>query len=228
MKISPILYVILTLPLCLKAWALDPDVATGSYSVEEKGFNLKHFDRMLDSQIRCEKFNGRILRGGQPDLNSDLWLDKLKANSVSLVVDLRKDASHETEKNKVARAGMDYVYLPLSTMSQNQDRNITVEETGACQSSNCAPHTDSTTFYRTKATIHVLALIRDALDEGRNIYIHCTRGQDRTGTIVALLRHCRQEDWDPEFKNYKGFLYPALKSHLKEVQEDEDYPALFN
>ena len=205
--------------------ATGADQATGSYDVEEEGFYLKHFDRSPDSDENCQTFNGLLLRGGQPDLKSNTWLEKIKDNDVSLVVDLRNDSDNSSEKNSLLKSGISYIKLPLTTFASNQARNLKVEEASPCFENNCTPTTTITEFYRTKASIYVLKKIRAAFANNKKVYLHCKRGQDRTGLIAGLLRHC--SNWETEFKNYKGYLYPALKSHLKEIKSDEEYEAIF-
>jgi protein tyrosine/serine phosphatase len=75
-------------------------------------------------------------------------------------------------------------------------------------------HTE--TFDRVDATLHVLKLANEFLDSNQRIYVHCQRGEDRTGVFVSLLRDLK-DNWKKEFSNYGGSYYTALKKHREDV-----------
>ena len=59
------------------------------------------------------------------------------------------------------------------------------------------------------------------------IYLHCMRGEDRTGLMVALLRNCQQNSqdkkpnnsWKSEFSEYGGAMYKPLQKLMTDVNK---------
>ncbi|MEZ4815313.1 MAG: tyrosine-protein phosphatase [Bdellovibrionota bacterium] len=195
------------------------DTPTGYYDKKESGFYQKNFDRSPDlSSSACKKFNELLLRGGKPEfkVSKETWIQKLMDNNVAIVFDLRKEnTDSQKEKERLNAEGIDYVKLPLKTEGSDQDAVLTIEEQKAVASGE-TPVTTKTILPRTEATLSILKKIEEALASNKRIYLHCQRGEDRTGTIVALLRNC--DEWRKEFIRYGGSLYPALAKHFKDVQ----------
>ncbi len=87
---------------------------------------------------------------------------------VKTVIDLRGPGERaERERALVESLGMRYVNIPLSGWRRPQD----------------------------EAVLRILALLADPA--ARPVLVHCRRGADRTGVIVALYR-ILYEGWDPE------------------------------
>ena len=49
------------------------------------------------------------------------------------------------------------------------------------------------------------------LGKGERVYVHCQRGEDRTGTFIRLLRACGEASRQ-EYRVYGGSKYAALDS----------------
>ncbi len=191
------------------------DTPSGSYSKKESGFYLGHFDRSPDLAGYIGKFDGNVVRGGQPNFNDGTtWINKLKDNSVALVIDLRKEGLSLTkERNDLKAAGISYVILPWNTDGSDQSPKLKVTERIFVKGI-YTEHTE--TFDRVDATLRVLKLANEYLDSNQRIYVHCQRGEDRTGTFISLLRDLK-DNWKKEFSNYGGSYYTALRKHREDV-----------
>jgi tyrosine-protein phosphatase SIW14 len=86
-------------------------------------------------------------------------LQELGAMGVKLVIDLR-ETSKETgvEKTQVEKLGIRYVNVPLRPVSAPTQSEIS----------------------------HVLSLLSQ--NETTRVFVHCRRGKDRTGTVIACYR----------------------------------------
>lgn len=155
--------------------------ANAGYENNVDGFYLKHFAKVKDNMpSNCSIFNGRIYRGGEPDLKSDKWIEKLKSEGIESVIDLRHEASgKDTERKTAEKNGIKYTIIPLSNIKN--------------------PRWLKDLLYQTVVNVK---------NFNDKTYIHCQRGEDRTGAFIALLRDCPQ--WKKEFKDFGGVLYPAL------------------
>jgi protein-tyrosine phosphatase len=97
---------------------------------------------------------------------SDEGFRELKALGVSLVIDLRENGTgRDLEKQTLDQLGIHYAHIPLARLA--------------------AP---------------TLAEIEQALslilrDPAAKIYVHCLRGKDRTGTVIACYR-IQHDGWD--------------------------------
>ncbi len=78
---------------------------------------------------------------------------------IKTIIDLRGGEGHaEAEKKLVQAAGMRYVSVPMSSVSAPSDEQIS----------------------------EVLTLLDDSA--GWPVFVHCQRGADRTGTVIACYR----------------------------------------
>jgi tyrosine-protein phosphatase SIW14 len=85
---------------------------------------------------------------------------------VKTVIDLREGGSRSVEEQKeVEAAGMRYISIPFAGMSTPSAANVT----------------------------KVLALFNDS--SNGPVFVHCRRGADRTGTVVACYR-ITHDGWD--------------------------------
>ncbi len=93
-------------------------------------------------------------------------LQELKALGVKLVLDLREDGQGRLEeKNKVEQLGLRYEHIPMRVMSAPRPAEIE----------------------------QALSLL--LREQSAKIYIHCLRGKDRTGTVIACYR-IQHDGWD--------------------------------
>ena len=84
--------------------------------------------------------------------------ESLAKMGVKTVIDLRYEGDRATEKKQVEALGMKYVPIPLHGMAAPTDSNVA----------------------------KVMALFGDK--SAGPVFVHCKRGADRTGTIVACYR----------------------------------------
>lgn len=123
--------------------------------------------------------DGRIYRGEQPRRHE---YAQLSALGVTTVVDLRDDAE-EYARAAAERAGLAYVHIPLSSVGRPND----------------------------EAVARFFAAIDGALgrDAGAKVYVHCSAGRHRTGSMLGVYRVARN-GWSAkrayrEMKAYKYF-----------------------
>jgi tyrosine-protein phosphatase SIW14 len=114
------------------------------------------------------KVDARLYRGGQP---TESGIEELARQGVATVVDLRraeeKPPTRAAERAAVERLHMAYEAEPMSGLG--------------------AP--------RRPAIERMLALIEDPARGP--VFVHCKRGADRTGTVVAIYR-VRHDCWSAE------------------------------
>jgi protein tyrosine/serine phosphatase len=97
---------------------------------------------------------------------TDEALKELKALGVNLVVDLREDGGgRQVEKQKVEQLGIRYAHVPMRAIAA--PRQAEIEQ--------------------------ALALL--LRDPPTRVYVHCWRGKDRTGTVIACYR-IQHDGWD--------------------------------
>jgi protein tyrosine/serine phosphatase len=97
---------------------------------------------------------------------TDEALVELKALGVKMVLDLREDGSGRLEeKRKVEQLGIRYEHIPMRVMSAPRPADIE----------------------------QALSLL--LRDPNAKIYVHCLRGKDRTGTVIACYR-IQHDGWD--------------------------------
>ncbi len=119
-------------------------------------------------------------------------LPELKKLGIGVIVDFRDDAnSIEWEKKGVESQGMTFVSIPWSA-SKNPSR----EKVAA--------------FFST---------LND--NTGKKIFVHCERGADRTGTMIALYR-IAYDHWTPDQAvaemnafHYWNHLFPNLERYVE-------------
>ena len=97
---------------------------------------------------------------------TDEALQELKALGVSLIVDLRQDGPASLhEKQQAEHLGMRYEHVPLRSTTAPSQAEIK----------------------------QALALLLG--EPTGKVYVHCLRGKDRTGTVVACYR-IQHDGWD--------------------------------
>ncbi len=109
-----------------------------------------------------------VYRGAQPSREGLKSLSKL---GVKTIIDLRGGGDHTAwEKSAVEAFGMHYVHVPLRGMSAPSDEDIA----------------------------KVLALLDSpAASSNWPVFVHCKRGKDRTGTVIACYR-IEHDHWKNE------------------------------
>ena len=199
-----------------------------SYSKNVSGFYLKHFALMKDlKDTTCKPFLNRVFRGGQPVFDgTDTWLKKIKSTSIKTVFDLRSESTNAAkERDALLQNGIGYVKLPLTTGGNVPPEYFVVEVAVPGNFLNGKPVTSPTItksrMTSTEATIFVLNMMEEKISSQGNdsIYLHCQRGEDRTGLMVALLRDCSTTGWKTEFNSYGGVMYKPLQYLFTEVNK---------
>jgi protein tyrosine/serine phosphatase len=99
---------------------------------------------------------------------TDDALAELKALGVGLIIDLREEGSaRQAEKQRVEQLGIRYAHVPMRALSAPRPSEIQ----------------------------QVLSLILH--ESSAKVYVHCLRGKDRTGTVIACYR-IQHDGWDNE------------------------------
>ena len=119
--------------------------------------------------------------------------EELKAAGVTTVVDFRDEKDEiAAERSKVESLGMQFISVPWKGTGQPAHEQI----------------------------VSFLDLMRDT--HGKKVFVHCRRGADRTGLMVALYR-ITFDHWDAnqavtEMKefHYASFLLPHLARFVRE------------
>jgi protein tyrosine/serine phosphatase len=118
---------------------------------------------------RFLRVDERLYRGAQPAAEG---FRRLRDLGVTTVINLRMepDAIKTDEKRIVEELGMRYVGIPV------EDGNFFTR-------SRTIPEAAIRMFFKT---------IDDTIREGGTLFVHCHRGADRTGAMVAFYRIARQ------------------------------------
>ena len=97
---------------------------------------------------------------------TDSALHELKALGVGLVIDLREEGNaRQEEKRRVEELGLRYAHVPMRSLEAPRQSDIQ----------------------------QVLSLILQ--ESSAKVYVHCLRGKDRTGTVIACYR-IQHDGWD--------------------------------
>lgn len=141
------------------------------------------------------RVNDSLYRGGQPQARHRAF-EQLREMGIDIVVNLRDDqGDSEAERRIVESLGMQFVAIPWSGYKDPDDAQVA----------------------------EFLQLVRDNPD--KQIFIHCRRGAERTGVMLAAYRMA-VEGWTPEqalaemeeFK-FRGFWFRHLKRYVREFPE---------
>src|SRR5262245_20881350 len=118
-----------------------------------------------DNVPRFIEVHSGLYRGGQPTING---FEDLKKMGVRTVINLRVD---DSERKKIEALGMKYVHIPIDMpLLQRPWKEI--------------PQKSVDDFLRT---------VNDPANQP--VFVHCQRGADRTGTMIALYR-VRVNNWE--------------------------------
>jgi tyrosine-protein phosphatase SIW14 len=97
---------------------------------------------------------------------TDEALRELKALGIGLVLDLREEGNAlSLEKQRVEQLGIRYAHIPMRNLAAPRPAEIE----------------------------QALGLLLDA--SATKVYVHCLRGKDRTGTVIACYR-IQHDGWD--------------------------------
>ena len=123
----------------------------------------------LSAVSRFQKVDAKLFRGAQPDARG---LRQLRDLGIQTVINLRgeQDALTEQEQRTVESLGMRYLLLPIADGNFFTPSRVVPED--------------------------VVRKFFAAVDSATGpVFVHCRRGADRTGTLVALYRIARH-GWD--------------------------------
>jgi uncharacterized protein (TIGR01244 family) len=125
-------------------------------------------------------------------------LQKLVSLGIKTVINLRDDDEREQSEEREAKAaGLRYFNIPLSNSSAPSDAQVE----------------------------RILALIN--AQENQPVFVHCKRGADRTGTIIAVYR-ISHDGWmseraKTEAKHYgMGFWQVGMKDYISDYYKKQN------
>ena len=157
----------------------------------------------------------------------------MKEKKVDFVIDLRGEGNREEEKRRLIESGKAYFNIELSTVEVKdkividiaypQDykgQRMQLPENAIPLVKNGHPVPGKYLVDRNDAVLSTVALLNEGIENGDNAYVHCQRGEDRTGTVLWLLRqHQGKADVGAkEFRACGGTLYPPLQSLKTQVE----------
>jgi protein tyrosine phosphatase (PTP) superfamily phosphohydrolase (DUF442 family) len=145
------------------------------------------------------KISDHLYRGAQPHRGG---LAQLKAQGITVttVVDLRSEDSADSdwEQKEAESLGIHFVSIPVGAWSPPSSDQI----------------------------VQFLSLFREGSKE--TVFVHCRRGEDRTGVFVATYRIAMQK-WpvgqaisEMYFFGFSGFWHPSMRTFVS------DFPALLD
>ncbi len=176
-------------------------------------FGYKHL-KQLNVMSGCsspagERRSWGVFRGGAPTADGVACLGT--GFHVSAVFDLRSEGETGTTERKAAEErGLLYYNFPMAT-----DSNVPSE---SCKSAGL-----SATQCNRKAVTSAIDEMERLLsiDPAANIYVHCARGEDRTGLVIGLFRvlkeGCLKADARQEMREYGYTAYSQLKAVWDEL-----------
>lgn len=207
--------------LALLTFTVTPTYA--SYNNKEPGFYLNHYANPSDlKDATCKQFLKTVYRGGQPVFDgSDTWIKRLKANNIRRVFDLRQETGNAAnERDTLLKNGISYYKIPLRTSGDRQLPEMTIEEAHPASFKGGKATITKTKMTSVEATKYILEQMEEIISKqstSEAIYLHCQRGEDRTGLMIALLRQCAGNGYKQEFLSYGGVMYKPLQSLMNEV-----------
>lgn len=123
-------------------------------------------------------------------------IEELARRGVKTIISLRNDDENaDLEKTQVRNAGMTYLNVPLENWRGPQDEKIA----------------------------ELMSLLNAS--ENQPVFIHCKRGADRTGTVIAVYR-ISHDDWtakqaNEEAKSFKfGWWQVWMKDYINDYYRD--------
>jgi len=158
--------------------------ATLAAAPEESGRATTSAAAVATARVQIDNF-GRIsptyYRGAQPDAGD--WAD-LAALGVKTIVNLTSDDALAEEPGLVAKAGMQYVALPMTTR--------------------VAPTPEQLAQF--------LTIVNDPANQP--VFVHCVGGKHRTGVMTAVYRMTQHSwTADQAFNEMKQFKFGASMLH---------------
>ena len=152
------------------------------------GETRSHLDCMAcpDSSFNAN----RVIRGGELDTGV---LRALKRMGVGLVIDLRAPTEARAEAEEAASTGLAYFNLPMSSSSAKSANANRV------------------------SVMRALGMIRYYLQthSSGKVYVHCQRGEDRTGLVIAayqlLIEQAPRTEVESEMRKHYYNPYEGLE-----------------
>lgn len=165
-------------------------------------FGKNHFGNGADALASCSGSNdpalgfGRIYRGGFPNNNG---INCLSSMGVKAIFDLRTEsvARENNEKALAENAGLEYFSFPMEVMTNTPGSRECMDN--GMNSSQC----------NQQSIVGFVKKLKEYLAQNPNakIYVHCARGQDRTGLAMAFFRvkiqECSKEEARKEMLSYR-------------------------
>jgi hypothetical protein len=175
-------------------------------------FGYEHF-KQLKLLNGCtvaegERHSTRIFRGGAPKPAGVSCLNS--GFHVKAVFDLRSDGERGKEQASVEAEHMVYYSYPMAT-----DKSVPSK---TCKTAGM----NATQCNRKSVTAAIDEMERLlAIDPQAEIYVHCARGEDRTGLVIGLYRvlkeGCPKQTARAEMSEFGYSAYPELKAVWEEL-----------
>jgi tyrosine-protein phosphatase SIW14 len=141
------------------------------------------------------RVNGNLYRGGQPEDKHEAF-EKLRELGIDIIVNLRDDDDDiEEEQRRIEALGMQFISIPWSGYNYPDNAQVAA----------------------------FLRIVRDNPD--KQIFVHCRRGAERTGVMLAAYR-MSVEGWTPEQAlremnefRFRGFWFRNLRRYVEKFPE---------
>jgi len=142
---------------------------------------------------------GRLIRGGAP---SEAGLACLRQQGVTTVIDLRTEGEARGARGRAEAHGLAYQRFGMVTRGARVPRECGGATADACNA---------------RSVDGAIAAIESALAAAPDarVYLHCARGEDRTGLVIAALRlrqRCPVATVRREMLKHGYYPYPPLEA----------------
>jgi hypothetical protein len=147
----------------------------------QAGFSYDHFAAIAPVLGSKSSAPLQVFRGGAP---TQPGVECLRSMGVSTIIDVRSDGevSPQKEPSWAKGAGIQYLRFPMATDSSVPSASCKKRGLNATQCN--AESVDG--------AIHFLGQAESG-NPGEKIYIHCARGEDRSGLVVGAYRFLVQK-----------------------------------
>ncbi len=180
-------------------------------------FNLDHYAELVPlsgcQNSAINNLSSRIIRGGTP---FQAGLQCLHSSGVTAIIDLRKEAEQATEPATAENLGLNYYPFPMTADS----RNVPSKE--------CLVQKLTPSQCNEQSALRAIKKIESILtsDPHAKVYIHCSRGQDRTGLMIGLFRlleaKCSATAARNEMEDFMYNPYASLEQVWKKYQNQSN------
>ncbi len=149
----------------------------------------------------------RIFRGGAV---SQAGAGCLKSSGIRVVIDLRSEGEKGSEKAWVENTSGTYYSFPMATDSSVPSKSC---KNAGLSASQC----------NRKNALGAVDLMDKILSSDSNvqIFVHCARGEDRTGLVIGLYRALKERCPKAKARSEMAAFYYTAYAPLKSVWDQE-------